>query len=1022
MRHSSLLPLALAALVVPAAADAQRSRASGNGGGDAPAWDVTLKHGPTKEVSFETTEGTWMSVDVSPDGSTLVFDMLGDISTMPITGGQARLIRGGPAWEVQPRFSPDGKRIAFTSDRAGVDNLWVMDTDGRNARAVTKERETQVNSPAWSADGMYLVGRKHFRNTRSLGAGEMWLYHVGGGSGLQHNKRRNWEQNAAEPELSKDGRYLYYSEDVSPGGGFEYNRDPFGVIYVVQRLDREKGETETFLRAPGGSIAPRLSPDGRTLAFIRRVDTASVLFLHDLESGRERALYDGLSHDQQEAWSMFGMYPGYSWTPDGTGIVLWARGKLHRVDTRTGAATEIPFRAQVKQTLTEAVRFPQRIAPDTFDVRMLRWVRVSPDGRNVAYTALGKVWVRPLPTGEPRRLTADEGAWELYPTWSPDGQSLAYVTWNDSTYGAVRVAPLAGAGPQAGSTSRAVTTKPGHYVEPTFSPDGRTIAYRRTGGDGARGQLWSRDRGVYVVPVAGGEPRLVTEEGSRPRFNRAGDRLYLAGREQGKSALVSVNLAGAERRVHLTSEAAVEFEPSPDERYVAISERFNVHVAPFPRTGQAVNIGPRTSEYPLTRVSRDAGYYLHWSADGERLHWSLGPTLYTRDLKRTFPFIPGADSVAAGPDSVGRFIGFRAPLDRPAGITALVGATVISMKGDEVIPNATVLVERNRIVAVGPTASMSIPANARAVDVSGKYIMPGLVDVHAHASTGSSGIVAQSHWPYLVNLAFGVTTMHDPSSDSESAFSNSELLKAGYLTGPRLTSTGTILYGAEGSFKAIVNTYDDALAHMRRQKAMGAFSVKSYNQPRREQRQQILKAARELEMLVVPEGGSTFQWNMTHVVDGHTGVEHNIPVAPLYDDVLRLWGESKVGYTPTLLVNYGGLNAEYYWYQNYEAWKNERLMKFTPADVVVPRSRRRQMAADDDFQHIEVSKAAKALADRGILVNLGAHGQLQGLGAHWELWSLAQGGMTPHEALRAATLSGATYLGLDRDIGSLEPG
>jgi imidazolonepropionase-like amidohydrolase len=474
--------------------------------------------------------------------------------------------------------------------------------------------------------------------------------------------------------------------------------------------------------------------------------------------------------------------------------------------------------------------------------------------------------------------------------------------------------------------------------------------------------------------------------------------------------------------VHLTSEAAVDFVPSPDERYVAVSERFHVFIAPFPQTGQAVSIGPRASAYPLTRVSRDAGYYLHWSGDGQRLHWALGPTLYTRDLARTFSFVDGADSVVAGPDTAGVHVGFRAPLARPTGMTALVGATVITMEGDEVVPNATVLVDRNRIVAVGPTAAMTMPAGTRTVDVTGKWIMPGIVDVHAHVSTGSSGIVPQAHWGYLANLAFGVTTMHDPSSDSESAFTNSELLKAGHLVGPRLFSTGTILYGAEGSSKAIVNSYDDALAHIRRQKAMGAFSVKSYNQPRREQRQQILKAARELRMLVVPEGGSTYHWNMTHVVDGHTGVEHNVPVAPLYADVLNLWAGTKVGYTPTLIVNYGGLNSEFYWYSRTNVWENQRLMRFTPRDVVDGRARRRETAAEDDYYHVEVARAAKALADRGVMVNLGAHGQLQGLGAHWELWSLGQGGMTSHEALRSATITGARYLGLDADIGSLAPG
>ncbi|MGQ0814570.1 MAG: amidohydrolase family protein, partial [Gemmatimonadota bacterium] len=320
------------------------------------------------------------------------------------------------------------------------------------------------------------------------------------------------------------------------------------------------------------------------------------------------------------------------------------------------------------------------------------------------------------------------------------------------------------------------------------------------------------------------------------------------------------------------------------------------------------------------------------------------------------------------------------------------------------------------------SATVSVPAGARRVDVSGKTIIPGMIDVHAHVGLGGGGILSQQSWPLLANLAFGVTTAHDPSSDTETVFTNAELIRAGGKLGPRLFSTGTILYGAEGTFKAVVENYEDAVSHLRRMKAVGAFSVKSYNQLRRDARQMIVKAAREQQMMVVPEGGSLLYYNMTHVLDGHTGVEHALPVANVYKDVVELFGQSDVGYTPTIIVGYGGLWGENYWYAHYNVWENPQLLRFTPRAVVEPRARRRAIAAEDDYNHMRIARHVKKIADAGGLVNLGAHGQLQGLGAHWELWMFEQGGMSPLQALRVATINGAKYLGMDRDLGSIETG
>jgi imidazolonepropionase-like amidohydrolase len=267
-----------------------------------------------------------------------------------------------------------------------------------------------------------------------------------------------------------------------------------------------------------------------------------------------------------------------------------------------------------------------------------------------------------------------------------------------------------------------------------------------------------------------------------------------------------------------------------------------------------------------------------------------------------------------------------------------------------------------------------------------------------------------------------VTTLHDPSNSTSEIFASSELAKAGLIVAPRIFSTGTILYGAKAPFKADINSLDDALSHLQRMNAVGAFSVKSYNQPRRDQRQQVIEAARQLNMDVVPEGGSLFEHNMTMVVDGHTGVEHSIPVQNAYEDVMQLWSGTKVGYTPTLIVGYGGLWGEQYWYAKTNVWEDQRLLSFVPRRIIDSRARRRVLPPEDEWNHISNAKIVKRLYDRGVGIQLGAHGQREGLGAHWELWMFVQGGMTPLEAIRSATLNGARYLGMEKEIGSLEPG
>jgi imidazolonepropionase-like amidohydrolase/Tol biopolymer transport system component len=968
-----------------------------------PKWDVTEPLGPTEKLEFETSEGTWMNVDVSPDGRQIVFDLLGDIYLMPIGGGSATRITSGPAFDMQPRFSPDGKRIAMASDRNGATNIWTIAVDGKDARQISRDTRWFINSPTWSPDGEFIFARHHFVKERSLGAGEIWMYHASGAEGLQVTEKTSWQKDQGEPAVSHDGRYLYYSRDVTPGQNFEYDKNPYQTIYAVMQRDLRTGKEKRLISRPGGSVAPRPSPDGTRIAFVRRVGTKSLLHVRDLATGEETPIFDRLDKDLQEAWAIHGLYPQYAWTPDSRAIVIWGEGKIWRVDVSARQGVQVPFTARVEQTLNEALRFPQQVHTADFSVRMLRDVVTSPDGSTVVYSAVGQLYATRA-SGSPTRLTSDDRL-EFSPSFSRDGAWLVYATWSDRDKGRIRVMRPDGSG------GRDVVTRPGHYTRPSFSPDGEWLVYRSTGPDYIRGYTHAEDPGIFVVRLSSGESRRVRDDAEEPRFDHTGERIYFTDVRSEKFVLASVNVMGGDEIVHLQSANATQMVPSPDGKWVAFHERYRTYIAAFPRSGRPVDIGPTVTSFPVSRVSSNAGMSLHWS-DANTLHWVLGPEYFTRQ----------ADA-SGEPERKGVPIGFSVKSDVPSGAIALVGARVITMAGaPRPIENATILVEGNRIAAVGPSGSVRVPAGAARIDVKGKTIMPGIIDAHAHVGGEGEGIVAEASWPLMANLAFGITTAHDPSNDTETVFTNAEMIRTGRKLGPRLYSTGTILYGAETPFKAVVETYEDALAHLRRQQAAGAFTVKSYNQQRRDSRQMIVKAARELKMMVVPEGGSLLYMNLTHITDGHTGVEHSLPVPNLYQDVVTLFGKSKVGYTPTLIVGYGGLTGENYWYQHTNVYQNERLLRYVPRETVDARSRRRTMTAEEDFNHVLISRGAKKVLDAGGSVQLGAHGQLQGLGAHWELWMLQQGGMTNQEALAAATINGARYLGLDRELGSLEVG
>ncbi|QUL36936.1 amidohydrolase family protein [Erythrobacter sp. JK5] len=992
-------------------------------------WDVEAPRGATiEQVPIRTDEGTWMDVDVSPDGRTIAFTMLGDIYTMPITGGTPTRIAEGLSWEVQPRFSPDGQRIAYTSDRGGGDNIWVMNRDGSDKRQVTKEDFRLLNQPTWSPDGEFIAAKKHFTTQRSAGTGEIWMYHVSGGGGVQVVERasESLQKELGEPVFSPDGSAIYYTRNTTPGSTFIYAQDSQTGIFAIEKHELATGEVTTAVDGYGGAVRPAPSPDGKEIAFVRRDKDTSQLWVKEFASGRERMIYDALDLDLQETWAVYGVYPNMDWTPDSRSIVFWAGGKLRRIDRNGSNLADIPFAIDDTRGVADAPHPAIAVAPDRFVTAMPKYATLSPDGSRVVFESLGRLHTKSARGKDaPRPLTGDRAdAVEAWPAYSRDGRSLAYVRWSDEGLGEIVVADA------NGQNRRVVTQQPGHYASLAFSPDGSLIAYEKRSGGYLTSPEYSENPGIYVVPARGGQPRLVSRSGSNPQFGADASRIFMTTSDDGKLSLVSADLDGEAQRTHARGELANDFRVSPDGRTVAFRQNYEVFAMPLLPGGKPVDVGESGGALPVTKISTGGADYLGWANGGATLFWSIGPQLQSAQVGAFFRNAPKGEEEEQGftPPETGISLAMTVPKSAPTGTTIITGAKILTMAAGldtedaGVIENGVIVIEGDRIAAIGPAGEVNVPDNATTIDASGKTIMPGLVDAHAHGPYGTGDLIPQQNWALVQDLALGVTTIHNPSSQASTVFAAAERQQAGRMLGPRIFSTGEIIYGAKApSVYARIDSYEDALAHVRRIKAQGGISVKNYNQPRREQRQMVARAAAAENMLVVAEGGSLFGMDMNLIADGNSTIEHNVPGDVFYEDVLQFFGQSNSNYTPTLAVTYGGLAGDPYWRQAMDVFAHP-LMIHTPPRQLLADNARRTKAPDWAFVDDDAAREARKIAQRGVKVAIGAHGQQAGIGAHWELWSFARGGMSPVEALKAGTIASAQSLGMDKDIGSLEVG
>lgn len=1005
-------------------------------GQDSEAWDVTATRGDTRQIEFTTDEGTWLSVDVSPDGQWMIFDLVGRIYRAPTDGSgpAASLTPEDAALDYHPRYSPDGSTIAYISDREGQNNLWVMDADGSNPRPVFTNRDVRASLPAWTPDGEYiLVERSYVGSGGSQGQNGIWMYHRDGGSGVALIE----DGSATWPSVSPDGRYVFYQ--IRDGSA-----DALAGHYQVRRFDRRDGTIVDITAgaangaaagraSSGGGFAPELSPDGRWLAYGRQIPDGTVtwkgheygprtaLWLRDLETGAERMLMDPIGIAIESGSKSLRILPGYDWTSDGASIVIWEGGKIRRVDVASGQVETLPFEAEVNRTVSEMAYQSFRIEDGPFDAKFLRWHTASPDGGTIAFQAIGRVWTQPRSGGEARRLTPDSfgDLQEFGPAWSPDGRWIAFTTWHDTEGGHLWKVS------STGGTPVRLTTQPGEYVHPAWRADGQQIVLAQGSGATNRGRTVTHNPWWDIVTIsadggpvsrvatasipAGQNPSSLARRGIlAPSYGPEGRIFYpelkSGGLQGGQMVLRSVRPDGFDAREHISLPAADEIVPSPDGRWVAFQEGDNVYVAAMPyhgTGGEPMDVDKRNGDFPVRRLSLEGGLFPRWK-DANTVEFGSATSYFEYRM---------AEETA---DTVELSLTVERPT--PDGRMAFTNARIVTMDGDEVIDRGTVVVDGARIACVGSCDT----SGAEVVDATGKTIIPGLIDMHAHHYREHRGYRPLRDYEASIYLAYGVTANLDNSMWSQNLFPTAELIEAGRMIGPRTYSTGDPLYRGDAARQNGLVSYDEALWGIRRLKSWGAVSIKQYQQPRRDQRQWVSDVARDEGLMVTSEGGDHF-YNMGMIIDGQTAWEHPLSPIPIFGDLAKFFGRAGAVYSPTFVVAGPGPYNIDYWFAESDVWKDEKQRRWMPWRMNAGHLRRRTLRPDTDYSFPLIAQGLQEIIAEGGYGAIGGHGEHHGPNAHWEIW-MAASALGPLEALRVATLHGAYFLGAEADLGSIEEG
>ena len=980
-----------------------------------------------------------MSVDVSPDNQWITFDLLGHIYRTQLSGGRAKCLTCGYSQSINyhPRISPDGKYIAYISDRNGQNNLWISNTDGSESRVIFFDLESRITEPAWSANGKAIFATRRFRTSMGFYRvrSEIWKFHTNGSlpeavvksGGLQ----RHW------PSLSSDGEYVYF-----------YSMNSAGRMHTIARKNLKTGHTEQVgskktrvytyptYSYPLGEVAPEVSPDGKYLAFVRKIPAGKVrlgnfamegrsaLWLRDLTTGRERVLVDPVTSDAMNFLFTHKarVFPGYAWSSDSSFIVISTGGKIRRVNVSDGEISNIAFRAKVDRVLTKQARYVGRLETEsTFTPRTLRWPSLSPDGQHLLFEAAGQVYVWDLDSDSVRLLAPMPTVSQGMASWSKDGKKVIFATWEDDGKGGLHQVEFG-----SGEAVPVVAPK-SEYAYPHWSNGKLLVSMRSQNTPWGQSQPDNSWMLVEIMPSgkigkskSGVGPLLkpvLAADADTHYFETIdgpkGDtrELLAAGKKVpgsiSRAHLISREIGNGEVLVTISGEAFF-ITPSPDLKWIAFQRFEEIYIAKV-ENGILIDVLNAEQGVGLRKLSTSGGGYPHWVENG-RLGFVSGTSYVTYDLN--------ADKYHR------RNIPIKIARNTGNGNIVLAGGTVLV--GDQNFTRhvkSDVHIKDDRIVCVGKCV---VPKSARYIRVNGKFIIPGWVDVHTHHLGHNPDVIIRSKKPSsAAYLAYGVTTTSDPGGRKvDRALALSDMSDSGHIVGPRSLTQGNYIRcsgSAPGwSSARKIETLADAKAIVERHKRWGATLLKSYQLCTRSEREMLVRAARDAGLGATVEA-QDLNLLLSATIDGYAGWEHWLQYLPIYSDVSRFFGKAEAHNDGQIYqAGYPNGGSTEYWVAHSDWWMNAKMRRFQPWRVLATRRAPSGKSAEN-FSWPILAKGSADIVREGGFAPVGGHSELPGIDTHWEVWALASV-MGEAAALRAASYHGAHFLGFDRDIGTIEAG